>query len=263
MALDAPVDMNGWSPRNYGDRFNGEVELWYAFAKSLNSVAVRVIDEVGAGEVAKLARRMGVSSPLQAVPSLALGASEITLLDLVTGYAPFANAGYRVEPYAVTALERPDGAIVWARSTPDTYARVIEPRVLEAMNLLLARVVTEGTGRAAALPDRAVAGKTGTTNDFRDAWFVGYVPGLITAVWAGNDDHGLTMDKVTGGTAPARMWNAYMRVVTQDQPPAPLDLPPGFDAVAPEPEPAPATAAQTRYTPAAASLDRPHVWAGD
>ncbi len=204
---DAPVTVDGWTPRNFDGRFRGEVTLSEAMADSLNTVAVRVAGKAGYARVVDTARRLGVTSELDATPSLALGAGEITLLELTGAYAVFANGGLGVWPYGISEIRDREGRVLYRR-TGSGPGRVIEPRYVTAMNRMLMKVTTEGTGKAAIL-DRPAAGKTGTSQNFRDAWFVGFTADLVTGIWMGNDDASPTR-KVTGGSLPARTWQSYM-----------------------------------------------------
>ncbi|MGD2133245.1 MAG: PBP1A family penicillin-binding protein [Maricaulaceae bacterium] len=221
---DAPITLGDWTPTNYDEEFVGDVALITALADSINTVAVRVAEEIGRDRVVDLVERLGVGSRVRPTRSMALGSHEMTPLEATAAYAAFANGGYAVEPYAITSIEDSNGVLLWRRPEP-AFTRGLDQRTSALMNLMLARVVTDGTGRRAALPGREVAGKTGTTNDFRDAWFIGYVPGYVAGVWVGNDDF-TPMDRVTGGTAPAEIWRSFMEVALEDAPVAPLETEP-------------------------------------
>ncbi|WP_241665384.1 transglycosylase domain-containing protein [Teichococcus oryzae] len=213
---DAPLTLGRWSPGNGAWRPRGMITLEDALAHSVNTAAVRLLQQGGgAGEVAGMARRLGIQGRLPEHPSLALGTAEVTLLDLTAAYAAFANGGFRITPYGVQRAKSAERLLAVPRTAPQ---RALRPAQAAAMRRMLAAVVREGTGRAAALPGRAVAGKTGTTQDFRDAWFVGFaasggVP-LVIGVWLGNDD-GSPMNKVSGGSLPARLFHD----VLQEMPP--------------------------------------------
>lgn len=219
MVKDAPVRIGQWTPGNYGGRYYGEVTLRESFARSMNSVAVRVTQKVGPKTVAATARRLGISSELRPTGGLALGASEVTLLELTGAYAVFANQGRRVTPYGITEIRDARGQLLYQRDRAPGDA-VVSARQLAQMSNLMSAVVVWGTGKAAQ-PGRAAAGKTGTSQDFRDAWFVGYTAELVTGVWFGNDD-GAPMDKVTGGALPARLWGQFMRRSLEGLPQRPL-----------------------------------------
>jgi penicillin-binding protein 1A len=216
---DGPVTVEGWSPRNYGGRYFGRVTLREAFARSLNSVAVRLSEEAGRGRVAAAARRLGITSDLATHPSIALGTSEVTLLELTGAYAAFANRGFGVWPYGIAEIRGPDGEILYRR-TGGGPGRVVAPRAVEQMSELMAATVAWGSGKAAD-PGRPAAGKTGTSQDFRDAWFVGFTADLVAGVWLGNDD-GAPMDQVTGGSLPAALWRRVVARALDGVPPRPL-----------------------------------------
>lgn len=205
--IDAPVTVNGWTPRNFDGRYHGEVTLSEAMARSLNTVAVRVAVKAGYAKVVNVARRLGVTSDLEAVPSLALGAGEVTLTELTASYAVFANGGRGVWTYGIGEIRDGAGKTLYRRTGSGPGRVVSAPRVA-AMNRMLSQVVSTGTGKAAAL-DRPVAGKTGTSQNYRDAWFIGYTADLVTGLWMGNDD-GKPTRKVTGGGLPAQTWKVFM-----------------------------------------------------
>lgn len=204
---DAPLRIKGWAPRNYEGKYYGDVTLREAMARSMNSVAVQVSERSGRENVAEVARRLGISSRLDTSASIALGASEVTLLDLTGAYAAFANGGRGVWPYGIEEVRGRGGKLLFRRDGTGT-GRVVAKERLLMMNDMLSSVVSWGTGKAAQL-DRRAAGKTGTSQDFRDAWFIGYTGELVTGVWFGNDS-GAPMKKVTGGTLPARLWQRVM-----------------------------------------------------
>ena len=205
--LDAPVRVGGWAPENYEGRYLGEVTLSDALAHSLNSATVRLIERVGVHRVSALARRLGITTPIPDNLSIALGTSEVTLLELTGAYAAVARDGMGVWPYGIAEVRDRAGHVLWRRSGAGP-GRVLAPEVARGADEMLGEVVRRGTGKAASLPIRA-AGKTGTTQDYRDAWFVGYAGGLTCGVWFGNDDNS-PMDKVAGGDLPAKLWHAIM-----------------------------------------------------
>jgi penicillin-binding protein 1A len=233
---DAPVQLGDWSPQNYDEEFQGDVALITALADSINTVAVRVAEEIGRERIVRLVKRLGLDSSIRATRSMALGSHEVSPIELTGAYAAFANGGFAVEPYAISRIESRQGEALWRRP-PAPTVRGLDERTARLMNLMLARVVTEGTGKGAALPGRPSAGKTGTTNDFRDAWFVGYVPGFIAGVWVGADDFS-PMARVTGGALPAGIWRTFMAEVLEGEPVTPLDIP-SEPAVSVAMEPAP------------------------
>ena len=203
IVTDARVDIGGWAPRNFDGRFRGSVTMRDAFAQSLNAAAVRLADRAGRARVAEAARRLGITSDLAPDLTIALGSNAVRLIELTGAYATFANGGAGVIPYGVQRIEG-----VFERSGAGA-GEAVAPGVAASMNDLLAAVVTRGTGRAARLADRPAAGKTGTSQSFRDAFFVGFTGNLVAGVWVGNDD-GTPMDEVTGGGLPARIWRDFM-----------------------------------------------------
>ena len=217
---DRPIKYGKYAPKNYGKKYYGPVTLKTALAKSLNSVAVQIAYDVGPSKIREMALSMGISEPLTKDLSLALGSSEATLLDLARGYAPFANGGFAVVPHVIERIETVDGKIMYERlgSSP---GQVISRNEAGLMTDMMRDVVETGTGRRARLLDRASAGKTGTSSDFRDALFVGYTAETITAVWVGNDDAS-PMVKVTGGTLPAEIWHVYTSAALEGEPARPL-----------------------------------------
>ncbi len=212
---DRPIAIGAWRPENVDGRYRGRVTLEEAFAHSLNTAAVRLIQAVGPQAVIEVARRLGIAAPLSAVPSLALGTFEVSPLELASAYLPFATGGIRPTVHAVRAVQDDRGRVLY-RLVPHSR-RVIEPEPAAATQRLLAAAVDRGTGRAARLADRRVIGKTGTSQGFRDAWFVGAAGDLVVAVWVGNDD-GRPMRGVTGGGLPARIAREILEGVP---PPAP------------------------------------------
>ncbi len=219
MIEDRPVTVEGWTPRNARREHRGTVSLREALARSLNSVAVIVSEGVGRGNVAAAARRLGITSELRTDPALALGAYEVTLLELTAAYAVMANQGYGVWPYGVTEIRAGDGRVLYRRSGGGP-GRVVEQPDVAAINDMLAAAITWGTGKQAKLRGPA-AGKTGTSQDSRDAWFIGYTPDLVAGVWFGNDDNS-PMDRIGGGAYPALTWKAFMDPALRGVQPTPL-----------------------------------------
>jgi penicillin-binding protein 1A len=204
--LDAPIDIRGWHPENYGHRHRGEVTLSEAFANSLNDAAVRLSQQVGIGEVIAAARDLGLRAPLKNNPSLALGTAEVTLLDLTSAYAAVRAGQAPVNPHGIAAIKTESGEVSTDPSNAVQHSLgQLQPELID----LLRGVVEHGTGRAAALQGFA-AGKTGTAQDYRDAWFVGFDDHLVVGVWVGNDDHS-PMKNVTGGSLPARIWKDFLQ----------------------------------------------------
>ncbi|GGC62808.1 penicillin-binding protein 1A [Siccirubricoccus deserti] len=200
---DGPLNLGGWSPGNGQWRSRGEISLEEALAHSVNTAAVRVLLRGGgARAAAAVARRLGIEGRFPNDASLALGTGEVTLLDLTAAYAAFINGGVRVTPFGIAAARAEGRAVPLPRRTAE---RVVAPEHAAALRRMLEAVVARGTGRAAAIPGRTVAGKTGTTQDFRDAWFIGWAGQAVIGVWLGNDD-ARPMDDVRGGTLPARLF---------------------------------------------------------
>ncbi|HXB78622.1 MAG TPA: penicillin-binding protein 1A [Bradyrhizobium sp.] len=217
---DAPLDVKGWKPENYTHEYFGPVTLTQALAMSLNTVAVRLGLEVGPKNVVRTAHRLGISSKLDANPSIALGTSEVSLVELAGAYLPFANGGLAVSPHVVNKIRTADGKVLYMRSA-DQLGQVIEPRNVAMMNTMMQETLLSGTARKAELPGWMAAGKTGTSQDFRDAWFIGYTANLVTGVWLGNDDNSPTK-KATGGGLPVEIWTRFMRVAHQGVTATPL-----------------------------------------
>ncbi|RZN25975.1 transglycosylase domain-containing protein [Bradyrhizobium sp. Leo121] len=217
---DAPLDIKGWKPENYTHEYFGSVTLTQALAMSLNTVAVRLGLEVGPKNVVRTAHRLGISSKLDANPSIALGTSEVSVIELVGAYAPFANGGTAVSPHVVTRIRTDKGKLLYVRPA-DPLARVVEPRYVAMMNAMMMETLISGTARKAEIPGWTAAGKTGTSQDFRDAWFIGYTANLVTGVWLGNDDNSPTK-KATGGGLPVEVWSRFMRTAHQGVPVASL-----------------------------------------
>ena len=213
---DAPLDVKGWKPENYSHEYFGPVTLTQALAMSLNTVAVRLGLEVGAKNVVRTAHRLGISSKLEANASIALGTSEVSLTELVGAYAPFANGGFGVSPHVVLKIRTAEGKVLYTRPA-DQLGQVIEPRNVAMMNSMMQETLLSGTAHKAELPGWMAAGKTGTSQDFRDAWFIGYTANLVTGVWLGNDDNSPTR-KATGGGLPVEVWTRFMKVAHQGVP---------------------------------------------
>ncbi|NBN65665.1 PBP1A family penicillin-binding protein [Pannonibacter tanglangensis] len=206
---DEPFTVKGWSPQNYTKKFYGDVTLTDALAMSLNTVAARLMSEVGTKTVIRTAQRMGISSPLAPNLSLSLGTSEVTPLEMTAAFVPFSNGGFGVVPHVIDRIRTPEGRTLYARQG-NGPGRVVDPGVLAQMNYMLAQTLITGTGKKAVLYDkRPAAGKTGTSQEFRDAWFIGYTANLTAAVWLGNDDNSPTK-KATGGSMPADVWRETM-----------------------------------------------------
>jgi len=205
--LDAPIDIRGWQPGNYRRHYRGEVTLAEAFANSLNNAAVRLSQEVGIGQVISAARDLGLRARLENNPSLALGTSEVTLLDLTSAYAAVSAGKAPVNPWGISGVQMPNDKDYLPINHPDEPQHSLG-QYQAGLVQLLQGVVEHGTGRAAALQGFA-AGKTGTSQDYRDAWFIGFDNSLVVGVWVGNDDHS-PMQGVVGGSLPAKIWKEFM-----------------------------------------------------
>ena len=219
---DKPVELKGWRPENYGHEYFGPVTLTQALALSLNTVSVRLTLEVGPAAVVKTAYRLGITSKLDPNPSIALGTSEVSVLELVSAYAPFANGGIAVMPHVVERVRTADGKKTLYTSADTSFGRVIDARYVAMMNAMMRETLLMGTAKKADLPGWPAAGKTGTSQDFRDAWFIGYTGHLVTGVWLGNDDASPTK-KSTGGGLPVEVWSRFMKTAHQNV--AVVDLP--------------------------------------
>ena len=217
---DGPVNIAGYTPTNFGGKYYGTVTLADALAHSVNTVAVSLAQEVGIRNVIAAAKRVGITSPMQANASLALGTAEVTPLELTAAYATFANGGYHVSPYLVTQIDI-QGRPIYQR-TPPQPQRVIDAAVNRDMLAMMYGVVIGGTGGYASLHGREAAGKTGTTQDSKDAWFVGFTTDYVAAAWVGNDNSTPTRN-VTGGTLPAYIWRDTMLVAQKGLPLNSLD----------------------------------------
>jgi penicillin-binding protein 1A len=249
--VDQPICLGNWCPQNYGRSFSGSMSLTSAIARSINSIPVRMSLEIGKGNakagraiIMDTAKRMGLSHPLTDSSSLPIGAAEVTVIDMAASYAVFANGGKRADPYAAWEVRNSSGEVIYRRDQAVQPKQVLETRVVNDMNFMLNKVVEEGTGKRAALDGIKTAGKTGTTNAYRDAWFVGYTGNLAAAVWYGNDDHS-TMNDMTGGTLPAMTWKEVMTVAHQNLEIRPL---PGVDPAAPTVAAKPGSPAEQQAT---------------
>jgi penicillin-binding protein 1A len=217
---DAPIEVKGWKPENYTHEYFGPVTLTHALAMSLNTVAIRLGLEVGPKNVVRTAHRLGISSKLDPNASIALGTSEVSVVEMVGAYAPFANGGFAVSPHVVTRIRTLTGKLLYMRQ-PDEHNQVIEPRYVGMMNAMMRETLISGTAKKAEIPGWQAAGKTGTSQDYRDAWFIGYTANLVTGVWLGNDDNSPTK-KATGGGLPVEVWSRFMRTAHEGVPVASL-----------------------------------------
>jgi penicillin-binding protein 1A len=254
IVVDGPVCIGNWCPHNYENSFRGPVPLVAALAHSINSVAVKLSIDIGQAypvkghnntyEAAKrgrariiaTARKMGITTPLPDTVSLPIGADDVDVMEMAGAYATFANGGKRVNPFAAVEITNSHGRVIYRhdRDTPPPK-RIFDQKVITEMVSMMKQVVLAGTGRAAALDNTDVAGKTGTTNGYKDAWFMGYTGNYVGAIWFGNDDDTPT-NKMTGGSLPARTWHEIMAYAHQgiDLKPLPGD-PPRTAKAAPAP----------------------------
>ena len=222
--VDAPISIGKWAPDNYNDKYYGQVTLREAFARSLNSVAVQLCQRVTPAQVVETAKRLGINSPLGADASIALGTSETTVLEMTGAYATFANRGQGVLPYGITRIATRDGQVLYQRSGSG-LGTVASPMAVREMIDVMSATVDWGTGHGAVI-DRPAAGKTGTSQNYHDAWFIGLTGQLVTGVWVGNDDNS-PMNKVTGGSLPVNIWHDFMSQALAGTPPTPIPLPAG------------------------------------
>jgi penicillin-binding protein 1A len=221
---DSPVRIGGWAPENYSRDYRGPVTLQTALSLSLNTVAVKLGQEVGIRNVVKVAQRLGVNSPLPPNASLALGTGEVSPLEMTAAFAAFANGGTGVVPFVIREVKTTDGKLLFKREGGG-LGPVISASALAMMNGMMRETLLTGTGRKAEIPGWEAAGKTGTTQEFRDAWFVGYTGRLVASVWLGNDDNE-PMKKVSGGGLPAEIWGRFMKAAHQGS--QPVGLPGGL-----------------------------------
>ncbi len=208
--VDEPVQIGNWEPKNYTGKYLGQITLQTALAQSINTVAARLANEIGTTNVAQTARRLGITSPIQTDPSMALGAVEVSPIEMAQAYAAFSNGGYQVKAYGVERIRTGAGKVLFDHSlgAPPPVQLIGQPALSE-MTQMMRQVLVDGTGTRARVPGYDLAGKTGTTSDYRDAWFVGFTGGFTAAVWTGRDDN-TPMKRVTGGGAPAEIWRGFM-----------------------------------------------------
>jgi penicillin-binding protein 1A len=217
--VDAPITIDGWTPRNFSRGFAGTVTVRQAFAASINTVAVRLAQRVGFDTVADVARRFGITTPIDPRPAMSLGASDVTLIELTAAYAAIANHGVEVRPYGITRIATASGRVLYTREPPEARV-VVAPYVAAKMTDLMQAAVETGSGRNAQI-GRPLAGKTGTTTSNKDGWFIGFTSGMTAGVWMGRDD-AKPVPVLQGGRAPARAFAQYMARAVGGTPPAPL-----------------------------------------
>ena len=212
---DKPVDINGWKPRNSSGRFSGDIDVRTAFAYSINTVAAQLGVEVGFSTIADMARRFGITTPINTHPSMVLGTSDVRLIDMTRAFASVARKGIAVTPYGITKVTTADGRVLYEHED-DTSRVLVAPWVAAGMTDLMQTAVSTGTGKAAQI-GRPVAGKTGTTSSNKDGWFLGFSSGITTGVWMGRDD-ARAVPVLQGGRAPARAFADYMKVAVAKRP---------------------------------------------
>lgn len=261
---DLPFQYDGWTPKNFDDTYRTETPLALAFAESRNAPAAFVANQIGLARIIDTARRFGLAAPREALPAIALGANEASAAELVAAYAPFMNGGVKVKPHIVREIRIGETIL---RPAPAGGERAASTAHLATMRTLMARAVRDGTGRAAAIPGRVVMGKTGTTNDHRDAWFIGFSGNVLAGVWMGRDQPA-SVTALTGGGAPAVIWRAWAEfALPRDVLPAasapPVLEPPNAGPVAGAPPVAgtvpttPEAAAPSPESPATPSVEPP------
>ncbi len=221
---DGPIDIDGWSPVNFGGRFLGRITIADALKRSVNTVAAQAGVRAGMTNVTALAARMGLSTPMLPVPAMTLGAGEVQLLELTGAYAVFARDGWRRDPYLVREIRSARGELIWEVDPADDGESVLTVEHARWVSTMLQSVIIDGTGTRARVPGHTAAGKTGTSQNSRDAWFLGYTAHLTAGVWVGNDDD-TPMEGVTGGQLPAEIWSRFMIAAHEGVEPAPLTAP--------------------------------------
>ncbi len=210
MVVDEPVTIGNWQPHNFENNYLGQITLETALAQSINTVAARLGQEVGTDNVAQTAHRLGITSPIQTSPSMALGAVEVTPVEMAQAYDAFANGGVAAKAYGIERIRTAQGQVLYdSHLAAQARPTVINQPALGEMIRMMRQVLVSGTGARAQIGGYDLAGKTGTTSDYRDAWFVGYTGGFTTAVWTGRDDD-TPMHRVTGGSSPADLWRLFM-----------------------------------------------------
>ena len=259
MVVDEPVTINGWSPRNYEEGYLGPITLESALAHSINTVAARLADEVGRPNVAATAYRLNIKSTVNTDPAMALGTTLVTPLEMTQAYAAFSNGGNRVQAYGIERIRTAGGQVLWQRK-PIVWQQVVMNPPLSELNQMMRQVLVSGTGTKAAVPGYDLAGKTGTTSDYKDAWFCGFTGGFAACTWLGRDD-AKPMRRITGGSAPAELWRGYMTSALKRQPkmaipagpPAPVAQPVlttvANSAPAGQPQPLPPAATEVAQPP--------------
>jgi penicillin-binding protein 1A len=216
---DKPVDIEGWQPKNSGGNYAGEITLRTAFAYSKNTVAAQIGQEVGTSSIANMARRFGITTPINTQPSMVLGTSDVRVIDMTRAFAAVQAKGRSVTPFGISKVTTIDGEVIYS-AKPQKSIQLVEEYVAGGMTDLMQTAVATGTGRAANI-GRPVAGKTGTTSSNKDGWFLGFSSGLTTGVWMGRDN-ARAVGGLEGGRAPAQAWAAFMRLAVAGRPVEPF-----------------------------------------
>jgi penicillin-binding protein 1A len=228
IVTDKPTCIGRWCPKNYNGGYVGSMPAWQAMAQSINTIPVQLSIQLGKDEssvkagrakIIDMAKIMGIESDMYDTQSLPIGSAEVTPMDMATGYAVLANGGYRAKAFAITTVKNTAGNIVYQHEA--SKQKVVSDRVVSNLNFMLHRVVEQGTATAARIQGHSIAGKTGTTNAYKDAWFIGYTGSLVTAIWMGNDDNASSV-RMTGGSLPARTWRMIMEEAVKTFPSKPL-----------------------------------------
>ena len=212
MIDDLPFRAGSWTPKNYGNKYRGPIPLYTALMVSSNVCTARLMDAIGVRPVIQLARVMGITTPIPYDYTISLGSNSVKLFEMTRAYGVFANGGFKVEPYAIERVESSRGTILYEAKKAKT-SKVLNINTAATMTAIMKTVITNGTGRAANI-GKPAAGKTGTTDDCKDAYFIGFTPDVVTGVWVGNDDN-TRMGELTGGTVPAKIWHDIMLVATE------------------------------------------------
>ena len=213
--VDEPVEIDGWQPRNSGGNYAGEITVRTAFAYSKNTVAAQIGQEVGTSSIANMARRFGITTPVNTLPSMVLGTSDVRVIDMTRAFASVQAKGRSITPFGISKVTTIDGEVIYSAKTQNSI-QLVEDYVAAGMTDLMQTAVATGTGRAANI-GRPVAGKTGTTSSNKDGWFLGFSSGLTTGVWMGRDN-ARAVGGLEGGRAPAQAWAAFMRVAVAGRP---------------------------------------------
>ena len=210
--VDRPINIDGWEPKNYNNKYHGEMTIREAFVRSINSVAASLAKEIGIKNIVNLAHNMGIKAQIPNLPSISLGTSELSLLELTTAYAVVANGGYKVKPYNIVAIKDDYDNNLFLQKNEATPEQILDSDVISDMSNLLHGVVVWGTGKAANVPELYIRGKTGTSQNYRDAWFIGFTEDLVIGIWIGSDNKNKDTKKISGGSYPAQI---FQEIITR------------------------------------------------